>query len=465
MSQKSNVFHAWFNPWLISTTALLLLAAAYSVPFLQWYSLSTMAKSINSPAATSYAPIVQSMAQPVQPNGKLYPLLNDVNSISKHEPEVHETVVKEQTFKQAFKSEPSEEIIHQKNAHTVQTPSVIPTESSSIAKTPDSLKVLAPPEELASLNDMMNSMIIIEYADEVVVEFDKSVFSETLMTSLLARIMLAPSSLNQFDILNNQMNKAAFLSKQAPVLFPRVRNQADLAVRYPAHAFAYSRYLLKHQKHEVVDGGQVFVQVTIPLQAIPKNARYTGANKTQKLSAEAVKFDFDALPYEAAVSRFSREFSVKRELIYAIMEVESAFNPQAVSKSNALGLMQIKPASAGKDVYRHIDGNNRAPTPQALLNPSENIRVGTAYLALLSDMYFNQIKNPDSREMLVISAYNGGLNTVYKLFGSSEQSAVEKINSLKPSQVYQKLRHQHPSEETRNYIQKVMDAKKRLMNV
>jgi soluble lytic murein transglycosylase-like protein len=52
------------------------------------------------------------------------------------------------------------------------------------------------------------------------------------------------------------------------------------------------------------------------------------------------------------VRQASRKYGVDESLILAIMQTESSFNPYAVSRSDALGLMQVVQHSAGKDVFR-----------------------------------------------------------------------------------------------------------------
>ncbi|MEO5923036.1 MAG: lytic transglycosylase domain-containing protein [Bryobacteraceae bacterium] len=90
---------------------------------------------------------------------------------------------------------------------------------------------------------------------------------------------------------------------------------------------------------------------------------------------------------------WSDEFGIERELVYAVIEVESAWNSRAVSSAGAIGLMQLMPATATTFRVR-----NR-------FDVSENIRGGVAYLAWLS-----QQCRGDWR--LVLASYNAGLRRV-----------------------------------------------------
>ena len=147
-------------------------------------------------------------------------------------------------------------------------------------------------------------------------------------------------------------------------------------------------------------------------------------------------------------------------LIYAVIKTESSFNPYAVSHANAYGLMQVIPATAGRDVYVRVKGKNGQPTREELFNPAYNIDVGTAYLHLLQTVYLADIEDPRSRRYAVISAYNGGAGGVLNTFSSDRKAAPGRINQLSPEAVYQVLTEQHPKEEARRYLYKVNQAEK-----
>lgn len=166
-------------------------------------------------------------------------------------------------------------------------------------------------------------------------------------------------------------------------------------------------------------------------------------------------------------------FKLLPALIYAIIETESAYNPMARSYVPAFGLMQIVPRTAGKDAYKMLYGKPRMLSPGYLYNEQNNILIGSAYLNLLYYRYFKDIKNPLSRLYLTIAAYNTGAGNVACAFNSSNKDfrgntmcyrmrgdysikkAVQKINALKPNEVYKKLANDLRYEEARNYIKRV----------
>ncbi len=95
------------------------------------------------------------------------------------------------------------------------------------------------------------------------------------------------------------------------------------------------------------------------------------------------------------VDYWADRYSVERELVYAVVEVESAWNPRAVSSAGAVGLMQLMPATAAAFGVR-----NR-------FDVGENIRGGVAYLAWLARML-----SGDRR--LVLASYNAGHGRVMR---------------------------------------------------
>ena len=92
------------------------------------------------------------------------------------------------------------------------------------------------------------------------------------------------------------------------------------------------------------------------------------------------------------------EFKLSPQLVLAIINTESAFNPNAVSPKNAQGLMQLIPDTASRFKVRNI------------LDPAQNIRGGMAYLRWLMAYYQGNV-------VLVAAAYNAGEGAVNRYRG------------------------------------------------
>ena len=106
--------------------------------------------------------------------------------------------------------------------------------------------------------------------------------------------------------------------------------------------------------------------------------------------------------YRQYVEKYAEKYGVEKELLYAVIKVESKFNPNAISKSKAKGLMQIMDSTA-KEIAKK---NNIELTDENILDPEINIEIGTIYLSQLIEKY-NSVE-------LAIAAYNAGHGNVDK---------------------------------------------------
>ena len=112
------------------------------------------------------------------------------------------------------------------------------------------------------------------------------------------------------------------------------------------------------------------------------------------------------------------------------------------------------------DAYEHVYGEKLLLDPEYLYDPSNNVKLGAAYLDVLNSRYLRLISNPDSRLLCTIAAYNTGAGNVARAFTgrTSVGEAAQIINGMTPEEVYRHLREHLPYEETRNYIRKVTRA-------
>ena len=130
------------------------------------------------------------------------------------------------------------------------------------------------------------------------------------------------------------------------------------------------------------------------------------------------RFDSTAPPsgrLDSIVSEAAERHNVDPELVKAVISTESGWNPQAISRKGAVGLMQLIPGTA----QRFGVGNP--------FDPAQNVEAGTTYLKSLLDRY-----NGDLTKSL--AAYNAG------------ERAVDHSGGVPPFW------------ETRQYVQKVTNA-------
>lgn len=163
-----------------------------------------------------------------------------------------------------------------------------------------------------------------------------------------------------------------------------------------------------------------------------------------------------ASKYESIISDVAARYGLGERLLYSIAHTESSFNPFAVSPASAYGLMQVVPSSAGAEVYEFLNDKKGKPSREFLFEPANNIEYGAAYLHILANRYFGDVKDVGSRELCMIAAYNGGPGAVQRSFAPKQQAAIQKINSMSREQVYRHLLRNLPANETRRYVDKVL---------
>lgn len=165
--------------------------------------------------------------------------------------------------------------------------------------------------------------------------------------------------------------------------------------------------------------------------------------------------------YGEYVALFAKEYKLEQALIFAIIKTESSFNPYAVSHIPAYGLMQVVPASAGRDVYKMLNNRDGIPTKEMLFTPKTNIQYGSTYLNILFTRYIKGVKNSLSHEYCVIAAYNAGSGNALNVFDKNCTKVVQKINSTTSTEVYRKLRTSLYPKEVRSCLHTVMNSKKK----
>lgn len=171
-----------------------------------------------------------------------------------------------------------------------------------------------------------------------------------------------------------------------------------------------------------------------------------------------------AAVYKDLVAKYSEKFQIEQPLIFAVIEQESRFNPEATSHIPAFGLMQLVPKSGGADAYRYVYGKQEIPTSSYLYDPEHNIELGTAYLRVLFNQ-FARVTNDECRRLCVIASYNTGAGNVSRAFiGSTKLSkAFDSINTHDYQGLYNYLTTRLAYEEARNYVSGVTKRREKYL--
>ncbi len=138
---------------------------------------------------------------------------------------------------------------------------------------------------------------------------------------------------------------------------------------------------------------------------------FVGSRKSPKVSEKVSEL----LPEKRAISKkgstyravqIAKQYGIELELLLALVYVESSFNPQAISRNGAAGLMQLMPATAqGLGLKVPNYKNKRKPTVDSRVDerfePEKNLHAGLTYFSSLVEKYDGDYK-------LALGAYNVG---------------------------------------------------------
>ena len=153
--------------------------------------------------------------------------------------------------------------------------------------------------------------------------------------------------------------------------------------------------------------------------------------------------------YLPTVAAAARKYRVAPDLILAVMEAESYFNPKAVSPAGAYGLMQLVPETGGAEAASLVFGASRILEPEELFDPETNIELGAAYLSMLQHAYFRDLTDdPVKLAYLVIAGYNCGPTRVRRILAGENPAA------MSAGALYSFLRDGVPAE-TKGYLDEV----------
>jgi hypothetical protein len=148
---------------------------------------------------------------------------------------------------------------------------------------------------------------------------------------------------------------------------------------------------------------------SISLTNVPSDGRY----RRLELESNRLHSILTEHELEPVIKRYSSEHRLHPALIRAVIKAESNFDPRAVSRAGAIGLMQLMPQTAARMDVRDM------------YDPDDNVGGGTKYLRQLLDRFRGNLP-------LALAAYNAGENIVDR---------------------YQAL---PPIDETRQYVKKVL---------
>ena len=138
-------------------------------------------------------------------------------------------------------------------------------------------------------------------------------------------------------------------------------------------------------------------------------------------------------PFWPDLKRNSLQHQLDPDLVASLIRQESEFNPTAISRANAMGLMQLLPG-VGKGLAKELRIKNFSS--DELLVPGTNLQLGTRYFRRIVDHYDGQVE-------YALAAYNAGENRVEEWRKGEFKDKAEFVESI-------------PFTETREYVQAIL---------
>ena len=121
----------------------------------------------------------------------------------------------------------------------------------------------------------------------------------------------------------------------------------------------------------------------------------TGRASITASGSTGSSFAVDSRMFDPIIAEVAGRYQIDRALVKAVIKAESGFQPRAVSRTGARGLMQLMPQTALLHGVRNVH------------EPSQNIEGGVQHLRMLLDRYGGNVP-------LALAAYNAGENAVDK---------------------------------------------------
>jgi soluble lytic murein transglycosylase-like protein len=134
------------------------------------------------------------------------------------------------------------------------------------------------------------------------------------------------------------------------------------------------------------------------VRADPRTGRLVRTVVRERAAAQLAAVSAPSAPLVETVDRIAQQNQLSPRLVHSVIQVESNYNPNAVSPKGAQGLMQLIPSTA-----RRFGVSN-------VFDPADNIQGGARYLKYLLDLYKGD-------EALALAAYNAGEGAVSRYGG------------------------------------------------
>ncbi|SQD79836.1 murein transglycosylase domain-containing protein [Moritella yayanosii] len=279
-------------------------------------------------------------------------------------------------------------------------------------------------------NDYRSRSIIDFQQGNVRVETLAQPNSQQYLKQAIEYTLLAPEQPAYTDFYTSYSSEV----KGKPFLYLQVKDHDGKAIKWHWRASRYANYLIQHQRKQITINGRSVDAVTFTLTANHTKVRMQR--------------------YQTLIKQSAQRYSIDSHIVTAMIQVDSLFNPYALSSTGRIGLMQIS-SSIGQDVFHQQKKYPFKPQPNWLFNNNNNLDIGSSYLSLLDKQYLKGINNPKSRYYAMLASYIAGPKNMLQTFSKNKKEAFTIINGLSSYEVYQSFTNTQSRADIKNYVSAV----------
>ena len=240
--------------------------------------------------------------------------------------------------------------------------------------------------------------------------------------------LLAPDAPNFIDFYTSYASQI----KSTPFLYRQVRDQDGKLIKWHWRAARFAGYLLKNNLQESEYNGKQIHSVSFAMTADHNQVRMQR--------------------YQGPLQQLAQQHAIDANIVNAIIQTETGFNPYAISADGRIGLMQISADRIGTTVFNQQQDQPFAPLPCYLFKITNNLDLGISYLQLVNNRYFAGITDANSRYYALLASYHAGPEQTLQVFSRDKSEAIALINSLSSYEVYQSLTGKQAQPEIQAYV-------------
>lgn len=276
------------------------------------------------------------------------------------------------------------------------------------------------------INDYRSRSIIDFKQGTVRIETLEQENAQQYLKQAIEYTLLAPEQPQYTDFYTSYSSEI----KGLPFLYQQVTDDDGKSIKWHWRASRYANYLIKHKYQQVTVNDKDINSVTFALTANHNKVRIQR--------------------YQPQIKQSAQHHNIDSQMVTAMIQANSLFNPYAISKDERIGLMQISTA-INLEVFKLQKKYAFEPQPNWLFNNAHNLDIGIGYLSLLKQQ-LKPINKSKSRDYAMLASYIASPEYMLQTFSRYNDEAFDLINKLSAYEVYQSFTNAQSRREIKNYV-------------